>query len=82
MKENDWNGIERRKLDRDWVERDRLLTEVHSDVKHMVEWSKSHDQSDNDRFKIANARISWVEKIAYLGIGGLAMLQILIRIFK
>jgi hypothetical protein len=67
-------------MDRDWVERDRLLSEVHSDVKHMVEWAKSHDQSDNNRFKAIGERVSWVEKVAYLGIGGLAVLNIVLKV--
>ena len=77
---NTWDGRERRKMDRDWVERDRLLSEVHSDVKHMVEWAKTHDSSDNNRFKTINDRVSVIEKVAYAGIGGLAMLNIFLKI--
>ena len=79
---SDWDGKERRNLDRDWVERDRLLTEVHSDMKHLVDWAKSHDKSDNDRFKVANTRISWIEKVAYLGIGGLGVLSVILKLIN
>ena len=67
-------------MGQDWIDRDRLLTEVHRDIKHIVEWAKSHDNFDNERFKNANTRISWIEKVAYIGIGGLAVLNILVRI--
>lgn len=77
-----WDGEERRSLDKDWVERDRLLSEVHANVGHLVDWAKTHDKEDKDRFGLANARISWLEKVVYLGIGGLAMLNILVSIIK
>jgi len=75
-----WDGNERRAMDKDWLERDRMLSEIHTNMKHMTEWAKSHDQSDNDRFKIANSRVAWIEKIAYMGIGGLAVLQIILKV--
>ena len=78
----EWNGEERRNMERDWVERDRLLTEVHSDMRHLVEWAKTHDKSDNDRFLLVNTKVSWVEKIAYMGIGGLGILSIVLKLIK
>jgi len=77
----DWDGrTERRKMSEDWIERDRLLSEVHSDMKHLLEWAKTHDNSDNTRFKAIGDRVSWVEKIAYVGIGGLAVLNIFLKL--
>lgn len=84
-----WDGIERRKgdrrkmgqgVDRDWLERDRLITEIHGHTLHMMEWAKKHDESDTARFKLVNDKVSVVERIAYLGIGGLAVLNVLLVI--
>ena len=78
---SDWPECgERRKMDRDWIERDRILSELHSDMKHLVEWSKTHDQLDNNRFKFIGDRVSSIEKMAYLGIGGLAVLDIFMKL--
>lgn len=78
-----WDGKERRNLNNgdDWLKRDRMLTEVHSDMKHLVEWSKSHDTLDNNRFKAASDRIDWLEKVAYLGIGGIVVMEVIIKLF-
>lgn len=75
-----WDGKERRGMDKDWLERDRILSEVHSDVKHLVDWCKSHEYSDNERFKLANIRIGWIEKVAYVGIGGLGVLSVILKL--
>ena len=76
---NEWDGVERRNMSQDQVNRDRLLTEVHSDMKHLLDWARTHDTSDNDRFDAINKRTAWVEKIAYCGIGGLAVLNIVLK---
>lgn len=69
-------------MDRDWLERDRMLSEIHSDVKHITEWARKHDQSDNDKFKSIGDRVSWIEKMAYGGIGGLALLNIILKVIN
>ena len=79
---SNWDGKERRGVERDWIERDRLLTEVHQDMKHLLSWTETHEQSDNSRFELANKRITWVEKVAYLGIGGLATLNIFLKLLN
>jgi len=78
--EADWSGKERRKLSNDWIERDRLLSEVHTDMKHLVEWAKSHDKSDNEKFKVIGDRVSWIEKVAYTGIGGIVVLNVVLKL--
>ena len=82
MNNEPWSGKERRQLNNDWIERDRLLSEVHTDMKHLVEWAKTHDRSDNEKFKVIGDRVSWIEKVAYTGIGGLAVLHVLFRLIK
>ena len=75
-----WSGEERRKK----VEFDQevytKIIETHQDVKHIREWSNTHDKADNERFTIANKRIAWIEKVAYVGIGGLAALEFITKI--
>ena len=74
-----WDGTERRHVELEL--RDKII-ETHTDVKHLVEWAKTHDKSDNDRFEAAFKRITWVEKTAYLGIGGLSVLSIILKMIK
>jgi len=77
-----WDGTEHRKGFRMELElRDKII-ETHTDVRHIVDWAKAHDQSDNLKFEQANKRIGWIEKVAYMGIGGLALLNIVIRFVK
>ena len=46
-----FDGKERRELDRDWVERDRLLTEVHEATKSIKETLKSQGTAFTDYVK-------------------------------
>jgi len=78
-----WDGKERRKkMTNDWIERDRLLSEVHSDMKHMLAWAKEHNEDDDKRFKIVGDRVTWIEKMVYTGMGGISLLIIVLRIIK
>ena len=58
------------------------MMEMHTDLKHMVKWAEDHDETDNNRFKETNAKVDWVTKIAWVGIGGLGMLQLFIHFIK
>lgn len=80
MSDKPWDGVERRKVDKDWIERDRLLSEVHSDIKHMVVWAKEHTEEDNKRFGMVDKRVNWLEKTMWLGIGGLSLLIIIVKL--
>ena len=77
-----WDEKDRRSMNQDQIERDRLLTEVHANMLHIVDWTKRHEEYDNQRFLIANSRISWVEKITYIGIGGLGVLSIILKMIN
>lgn len=80
---DDWDGRERRKrMNQDQVDRDRLLTEVHSDVKHIVLWSKKHDEDDTERFEELNKRVRWAEKMLYGAIGVFVMIEFLFKAIK
>ena len=77
-----YEGPERRHMDKDWVERDRLLTEVHSDVKHIVKWSIDHNKEDNDRFAVVTKEIESGKKILWGGVGIIGFLQLVSRFIK
>ena len=77
-----WDGKERRDMNSDWVERDRLLTEVHSDVKHIAEWAKKHDVEDIARFSLVTKEIEVGKKVLWGGVGILAFIEIVTKFFK
>ena len=78
----EYGGIERRNVSQDQINRDRLLTEVHTDLKHMVSWTKDHDSQDNKRFKDITVKLDWTTKMVYMGLGGLICLQFLFHFIK
>lgn len=56
--------------------------EIANDVKHIVKWSEAHDTEDKVRFKTANDKIDVLAKVAYMGIGGLIVVQIVLNFIK
>lgn len=70
----------------DWIERDRLLSEVHSDVKNILKWTETHEKQDNDRFKDVNNKINWgfriciVVAIVVVANGGMEAIRVLFNI--
>lgn len=77
-----WDGVERRKMTEDWIERDRLLTEVHSDMKHLVKWSKDHNDDDNRRFALVTKEIEVGKKVLWGGVGVLAAVEFIMKLIK
>ena len=69
-------------MSQDQVERDRLLTEVHTNVSHMVTWTKTHETQDNERFKSQGNKIDFLSKCVWMGLGGLAALQFILKVMK
>lgn len=50
---SDWDGkTERRRMDQDWIQRDRLLTEIHSNTKDLPKKLDEHIKFDDKRFII------------------------------
>ena len=74
-----WDGKDRRHMNQDQIDRDRMLTEVHTDVRHIVLWSKAHDEKDDDRFDSIQKKVDWTMKICYMGIGALAVINTLLK---
>lgn len=78
----DWNGKDRRLMNQDQIERDRLLTEVHSDMKHLVSWSQKHDKNDDDRFEAISHDIEWGKKIIWMAVGIVIFIEFMSRLIK
>lgn len=78
---SDWDGKERREsmYGKDFYDK---MMEMHTDLKHMVKWAEEHDKSDDSRFDSMNKKVDWVSKIAYMGLGGLAVIQFIIQNIK
>ena len=58
------------------------MMEVHSSMKHLVEWSAEHSNDDNNRFVKVEQDIAWTKKHIYMGLGALAVVQIVIQFVK
>lgn len=73
-------------MNQDQVERDRLLTEIASDVKHILTWTETHEKSDNQRFEDVNKKITWFMKVGVVcaviivANGGIGALKVLLSI--
>lgn len=79
---SNWDGKERREgamFSKDFYDK---MMQMHADVRHMVKWSEDHDKTDNDRFNETNKKVDWVAKIAYMGLGGLAVIQFILSNIK
>lgn len=46
-------------MNQDQIERDRMLTEVHTNMDHLVQWTKTHDLADDTRFREINKKLFW-----------------------
>lgn len=70
-----WDGNERRKMSEFDLQRDRLITEMHSDIKHLVKKFDDHAESDEKQFKKQGDNILWLQRVIYMGLGIVAFLQ-------
>lgn len=78
----DYQGDEKRKdnmFNKDFYDK---MMEMHSNVKHIVEWSEDHDEQDDARFIEANKKIDLNMKFMYMAMGGLLAVQIIVRMIK
>lgn len=78
----DWDGRERRGMNQNEMERDRLLTEVHSDVKHLVKSFDYHLVEDNSNFKSLRDGQKFLERIVYGALGMAALVTFLAQFVK
>ena len=62
-------------------ERD-LLIRVDQNVRNLLDTFASHEKKDIDYQSETNRRLSSIERIMFLGIGGLAVIQFLLTFLK
>ena len=64
------------------VERDRLLTEVHSDIKHLVKSFDNHLVEDQSNFKSIREGQKFLERIVYGALGIAAFITFAVQFIK
>ena len=79
---SDWDGKERRHMTPGEVERDRLLTEVHSDIKHLVKSFDNHLVEDQSNFKSIREGQKFLERIVYGALGIAAFITFAVQFIK
>ena len=67
---------ERRKGDSEMRD---MLVEVHTDMKHLIEWNKAHKLEDDNRHKELKNEISWHSRILYGLLGAFALVEVLMK---
>lgn len=65
----------------DQDERD-LLIRVDENIQHLVSTFKDHLQSDKEQFKDHNDSIKFLQKMVFLGIGGLTVITFILKFIK
>lgn len=78
-----WDGKERRivsySLDPSTLVK---ITEMHSDVHHLVENFKAHVVDDSKNLKALKDSIDMIQKIVWMGIGAVLLIQFVIPLVK
>lgn len=64
------------------IDRDRMITEMHSDLKHLVKNFDAHTVQDDTRQKEITGKIEFHQKIIYCGIGVIAFIEFFSRVIK
>jgi hypothetical protein len=78
----EWDRKERRvSMNQDQIDRDRLLSEVHANTKHIVTWAEKHDADDTGRFEKMDDRIRWTEKVLYGALGIFLFIEFITKVF-
>lgn len=72
-----WDGNERRRSDGSMITmlariEERLIAHTNKVEKHITE--------DEKQFGDINRDIGWLQKVVYMGLGGLVLVQVLLRI--
>ena len=78
-----WDGKERRvssySLDANTLVK---ITEMHSDVHHLVENLKTHITDDKRDFKELQNSVSVLQKIVWMGLGAVVLIQFILPLVK
>ena len=60
--------------------RDKII-ETHTNVAHLAEWARKHEKKDEETAARQDSSISWMRNTILMGIGGLAVLQFVFKLF-
>ena len=77
MKE--WNGVERRK---DGIERDRLLSKIDANLENLLITFSSHAKDDSTNFEQHRRDINWLQRITYMGLGAVFLMEFMLKFLK
>lgn len=76
-----WDGEDRRRAS-DWIERDRMLTETHQDVRYITKWIASHEEKCEKKFLKIESDNAVRDKVIYGGLGAVWLLIVIINFIK
>lgn len=77
-----WDGINRRKDEMNKDNHTELLIRIDEKVSNLVDNVASHVKQDEKDFKSLKDKSDWHDKVIYLGIGGLAVIQFVLKVIK
>ena len=69
-------------MNQDEINRDRILSAVHTNTEHIMKWMEKHDEEDRVRFGSIESRIKWAEKVLYGAVGIFLFIELAIKMFK
>lgn len=87
----EWDGKEKRlkvtpEKTQNGIDRDRLLERIDANLENLIKSVDIHVAADSTAFKSLNDRMDkndvkmgWVNKVIFLGIGGLAVLKFFLK---
>lgn len=62
--------------------RDEMRGEMYADIKHMVKWTETHDQKDDERFEKIDKKLAIVDKLIYGGVGVIVFVEFVMKLTK
>lgn len=75
---DEWAGDERRQRERDHD----LLTRIDENLSGFMKRYQEHEVDHNAKFKDTTARLEKVERYIYLGLGGLIVLEFVLKAMR
>lgn len=79
---SEWEGQERRGMNQDQRERDRLLTETHSNVSHLLKSFDGHVNEDRESFDGIRKDMEFQKKVIYGCVGVFVFLEFVVKFIK
>ena len=76
-----WEGVDRRKLNMNNEDHD-LLIKINQNIENLLTNFNLHVQSDNVTFREIKARTINLERIVWMGLGALAILNVFLKVVK